>query len=142
MPSDVGEKIPGILALALAAKAIERSLSWKYSPFPVKIFVDIIVKGSVGHMSGFMAQSGTLLICKDAGEALGDSIYETVIYVAGKTKSLGADCIEKKMNKTDIKKIEFLLEKGNIKKLKPNNFKKFGSSRKLYNFNVDKVSEY
>ena len=104
--------------------------------------VDIIVKGSVGHMSGFMAQAGTLLICKDAGEALGDSIYETVIYVAGKIKSLGADCIEKKMNKTDIKKIEFLLEKGNIKKLKPNNFKKFGSSRKLYNFNVDKVSEY
>ena len=25
--------------------------------------VDIIVKGSVGHMSAFMAQSGSLLIC-------------------------------------------------------------------------------
>ena len=46
------------------------------------------------------------------------------------------------MNKTDIKKIESLLKKGNIKKLKPNNFKKFGSSRKLYNFNIDNVADY
>ena len=104
--------------------------------------VDIIVKGSVGHMSAFMAQAGTLLVCGNAGEALGDSIYETVIYIAGKPKSLGVDCIEKKINKTDIKKIESLLKQGNIKKLKPTNFKKFGSARKLYNFNIDNVSNY
>ena len=104
--------------------------------------VDIVVKGSVGHMSGFMAQSGTLLICGDAGEALGDSIYETVIYLAGKPKSLGVDCIEKKMNKKDIKKIEDLLKTGKIKNLKPKNFKKFGSQRKLYNFNIDNISDY
>ena len=104
--------------------------------------VDIIVKGSVGHMSAFMAQAGTLLVCGNAGEALGDSIYETVIYIAGKPKSLGVDCIEKKITKIDIKKIENLLKQGNIKKLKPSNFKKFGSARKLYNFNIDNVSDY
>ena len=104
--------------------------------------VDIIVKGSVGHMSAFMAQAGTLLICGDAGDALGDSIYETVIYMAGKPKSLGVDCIEKKITKKDLKKIEYLIKIGNIKKLKPHNFKKFGSARKLYNFNIDNVSEY
>ena len=104
--------------------------------------VDIIVKGSVGHMSCFMAQAGTLLVCGNAGEALGDSIYETVIYIAGKPKSLGVDCIEKKITKIDIKKIENLLKQGNIKKLKPSNFKKFGSARKLYNFNIDNVSDY
>ena len=104
--------------------------------------IDIIIKGSVGHMSGFMAQSGTLLICGDAGEALGDSIYETVIYLAGKPKSLGVDCIEKKMNKKDIKKIEDLLKTGKIKNLKANNFKKIGSQRKLYNFNIDNISDY
>ena len=38
--------------------------------------------------------------------------------------------------------IENLIKIGNIKKLKPNNFKKFGSARKLYNFNIDNVSEY
>ena len=93
-------------------------------------------------MSGFMAQSGNLLICGDAGEALGDSIYETVIYIAGNIRSLGVDCVEKKIKNSDIKKIETLLKKGNIKKFKPSNFKKFGSSRKLYNFNIDNVSEY
>ena len=104
--------------------------------------VDIIVKGSVGHMSCFMAQAGTLLVCGNAGEALGDSIYETIIYIAGKPKSLGVDCIEKKITKTDIEKIKNLLKQGNIKKLKPSNFKKFGSARKLYNFNIDNVSDY
>ena len=104
--------------------------------------VEIIVKGSVGHMSAFMAQAGTLLICGDAGEALGDSIYETIIYIAGNPKSLGVDCVEKKITKIDLKKIENLIKIGNIKKLKPHSFKKFGSARKLYNFNIDNVSDY
>ena len=104
--------------------------------------INIIVKGSVGHMSAFMAQSGTLLICGDAGEALGDSIYETTIYMAGKPKSLGADCIEKKITKKDLIKIEELIKLGNIKKIKSNEFKKYGSARKLYNFKIDNVSDY
>ena len=33
--------------------------------------IDIVVGGSVGHMSAFMAQSGHLVVCGDAGEALG-----------------------------------------------------------------------
>ena len=104
--------------------------------------VNIIVKGSVGHMSAFMAQSGILLICGNAGDALGDSIYETIIYLAGKPKSLGADCVEKKMTKTDLIKVENLLKEGNIKKFKSKNFKKYGSARKLYNFKIDNLSEY
>ena len=104
--------------------------------------INIIVKGSVGHMSAFMAQSGSLLICGDAGEALGDSIYETVIYLGGKPQSLGADCIEKKINKTDIKQIENLLKIGKIKNFNSSDFRKFGSQRKLYNFNIDNVSNY
>ena len=59
--------------------------------------IDIVVKGSVGHMSAFMAQAGNLVVLGDAGEALGDSIYEARLYVRGKPKSLGADCIEKAM---------------------------------------------
>ena len=93
-------------------------------------------------MSGFMAQSGTLLVCGDAGEALGDSIYETNIYVAGKITSLGADCVEKKITKTHINKINFLLKKGNIKKYTFKNFRRYGSARKLYNFKIDNLSNY
>jgi len=56
--------------------------------------IDIVVGGSVGHMSGFMAQLGHMVICGDAGDALGDSIYEAKLYVAGSVESLGADCID------------------------------------------------
>ena len=99
--------------------------------------IDIVVKGSVGHMSGFMSQAGTILVCGDAGEALGDSLYETEIYVKGKVKSLGADCVQKKLETKHLNKIKDLLNKSGIKDLKPNHFKRFGSARKLYNFKVD-----
>ncbi len=45
--------------------------------------LDIVVGGSVGHMSAFMAQAGTLVVCGDAAPGLGDSLYEAVIYVRG-----------------------------------------------------------
>ena len=104
--------------------------------------VDIVVKGSVGHMCAFMAQAGNILICGDAGEALGDSIYETEIYVKGKVKSLGADCIEKKLEKKHEMVIENLLKNSGIKKFKPSDFKRYGSARKLYNFKIDNLSNY
>ena len=59
--------------------------------------IDIVVKGSVGHLSAFMAQAGNLVVLGDAGEALGDSIYEARLFVRGAVKSLGADCVEKPM---------------------------------------------
>ena len=52
---------------------------------------DIVVGGNVGSFSAFMAQAGPLVICGDAGDALGDSLYEAVLYVRGKIRSLGAD---------------------------------------------------
>ena len=33
-----------------------------------------------------MAQAGRLVVCGDAGDGLGDSLYEAVIYVRGKIK--------------------------------------------------------
>ena len=98
---------------------------------------DIVVKGSVGHMSGFMSQSGNLIVCGDAGEALGDSLYETNIYIKGKVKSLGADCVEKKMDKKHINILKKFLKDADIKNHKAENFKRYGSARKLYNFKID-----
>ena len=66
--------------------------------------VDIVVGGSVGHVSAFMAQAGTLVICGDAAAALGDSLYEAVIYVGGKIHSLGADAREEPMTSRRITK--------------------------------------
>ena len=44
-----------------------------------------------------MAQTGRLVVCGDAGDALGDSIYEARLYVRGEVAGLGADCVEKEM---------------------------------------------
>ena len=74
--------------------------------------VDIVVEGSVGHMSAFMAQKGALVVCGDAGEALGDSIYEARLYVRGAVASLGADCVEKELRAEHVAELQALLDRG------------------------------
>jgi glutamate synthase domain-containing protein 3 len=98
--------------------------------------VDIVVKGSVGHMSCFMAQAGTLVVCGDAGDALGDSLYETKIYIKGSVKSLGADCIEKDMAEEHMAELSELLHRAGIDE-NPDDFKRYGSARQLYNFKIE-----
>ena len=103
--------------------------------------IDIVVGGSVGHMSAFMAQRGNLVVCGDAGDALGDSIYEARLYVKGKVASLGADCIEKEMRAEHLADLERLLMAARRKE-KPSEFRRYGSARKLYNFSVDHADAY
>jgi glutamate synthase domain-containing protein 3 len=103
--------------------------------------IDIVVGGSVGHMSAFMAQRGNLVVCGDAGDALGDSIYEARLYVKGKVAGLGADCIEKEMKPEHLEDLARLLERAK-RKDKPSHFRRYGSARKLYNFNVDHADAY
>lgn len=104
--------------------------------------VDIVVGGSVGNMSAFMAQSGRFVICGDAGDALGDSLYEARIYVGGEVKSLGADCIEKPMQDEHQAELKTLLEQAGMTNVDVSKFKRYGSERKLYNFNIDHAGEY
>ena len=59
-----------------------------------------------------MAQAGNLVVLGDAGEALGDSIYEARLFVRGKVKSLGADCIEKAMRDEHKRALHELLGRG------------------------------
>ncbi len=98
--------------------------------------IDIVVHGNIGHMSAFMAQSGNLVVCGNAGEALGDSLYEARLFVRGAVKSLGADCIEKEMRPEHLAILADLLKRGGCD-AKPQEFKRYGSARKLYNFNID-----
>jgi len=104
--------------------------------------VDIVVGGSIGHMSAFMAQSGRLLVCGDAGDALGDSMYEARIYVRGEVKSLGADCIEKDMKDEHLAEVKELLEASGMSDIDASEFRRYGSARKLYNFNIDNAAAY
>ena len=103
--------------------------------------VAIVVHGSVGHVAGFMAQRGTLVVCGDAGEHLGDSIYETRIYVRGQVAGLGADCVEKEMAGEHREELASLLEAGEAP-FDAGEFRRYGSARRLYNFDVDHAGEY
>ncbi|MFC0282297.1 protein GlxC [Camelimonas abortus] len=104
--------------------------------------IDIVVEGSIGHMSAFMAQSGNLVVLGDAGDALGDSLYEARLFVRGRVDSLGADCIEKEMRPEHLAIVADLLEKAGITGVKPEEFRRYGSARKLYNFHIDNVDSY
>lgn len=103
--------------------------------------IDIVVHGNIGHMSAFMAQKGNLVVLGDAGEALGDSLYEARIFVRGAVKSLGADCIEKEMRPEHLTELAALLERAGAD-AKPEEFRRYGSARKLYNFDIDNAGEY
>ncbi|MCX5495274.1 protein glxC [Kaistia dalseonensis] len=105
--------------------------------------VDIVVKGSVGHMSAFMAQAGTLTVLGDAGESLGDSIYEARLYVRGAVKSLGADCIEKEMRDEHRAQLfEKLSLAGLAGEVDVSEFRRYGSARTLYHFHIDNLGNY
>ena len=104
--------------------------------------VDIVVRGSVGHMSAFMAQRGRLVVCGDAGHALGDSLYEARLYVRGDVASLGADCVEKELRDEHVAELGELLADAGIGDVDAGEFRRYGSARRLYNFHVDHAGEY
>ena len=104
--------------------------------------INIVVKGNIGHMSAFMAQSGNLVVLGDAGDALGDSIYEARLFVRGNVKSLGADCIEKEMRPEHHEFLADLLKQAGVTDVKTSEFKRYGSARTLYNFNIDNADAY
>lgn len=103
--------------------------------------IDIVVQGNIGHMSAFMGQAGNLVVCGDAGDALGDSLYEARLFVRGSVKSLGADCIEKEMRPEHSKILRDLLARAGVD-AKPEEFRRYGSARKLYNFDIDNAAAY
>ncbi len=103
---------------------------------------EIVVRGSVGHMCAFMAQRGVVVVCGDAGEALGDSLYEARLYVRGSVAGLGADCIEKELRDDHLGQVRGLLERAGIDHVDPSEFRRYGSARQLYNFDVSNIGSY
>ena len=105
--------------------------------------VSIVVGGSVGHMSAFMGQAGMLVVLGDAGDALGDSIYEAKLFVRGTVKSLGADCVEKPMREHHKQALAALFHEAGLNgSVDPGEFRRYGSARNLYNFHVDNAGAY
>jgi glutamate synthase domain-containing protein 3 len=99
----------------------------------------VIVVGDAGSMTGFMMQRGRQIICGDAGPGLGDSMYDGTIYVAGKVKSLGIDCVPGEWTDADTELVE---RKFRIYGLgAPPEFQKFVCGKKLYNYDNLEPSE-
>ena len=103
--------------------------------------IDIVVGGSVGNFSAFIAQAGNLVVCGDAGDALGDSLYEATLYVRGRIKSLGADAHVEAMAEADCSKLGELLKQAGFP-YDPTEFKRVASMRSLYHWNADAGQEY
>ncbi len=99
----------------------------------------IIVLGRAGSMTGFMMQRGRQIFCDDVGAGLGDSMYDGTIYVAGKVKSLGIDCIPGEWTDADT---ELMERKFRIHGLgDPPEFQKFVCGKRLYNYDNLEPSE-
>jgi glutamate synthase domain-containing protein 3 len=99
----------------------------------------IISVGRAGSMTGFMMQRGRQILCGDVGPGLGDSMYDGTIYVAGKVKSLGIDCVPGEWTEADT---EFVERKFRIYELgTPPEFQKFVCGKKLYNYDNLEPSE-
>src|SRR5438094_6988456 len=92
----------------------------------------IIVLGSAGSMTGFMMQRGRMIILGDVGPGLGDSMYDGTIYVGGKVKALGIDCVPGEWTDADSELVE---RKFGIYGLgSPPELQKFVCGKQLYNY--------
>ena len=99
----------------------------------------IIVGGDAGTMTAFMMQRGRQIILGNVGNGLGDSMYDGTIYVAGKVKSLGIDCVEGEWTDADTELIE---RKFRIYGLgDPPQLQKFVCGKVLYNYDSLEPSE-
>jgi glutamate synthase domain-containing protein 3 len=103
---------------------------------------DVVVRGSIGHMGAFMAQRGRLVVCGDAGDALGDSLYEASLYVRGSVAGLGADCVEQELRDEHVAELAELLASAGIDDVEASDFRRYGSARQLYSFEVDDAGGY
>jgi len=88
-----------------------------------------------------MAQAGRLVVCGDAGDALGDSIYEARLYVRGSVASLGADCVEKPLRDEHRAELAKLLAAAGLGH-DPAGFRRYGSARRLYHFAAGNSASY
>jgi formylmethanofuran dehydrogenase subunit C len=89
-----------------------------------------------------MAQAGTILIGGNAGHALGDSLYEAVIYVHGTIASLGADAVVEVMTDDDVLAVKHLVEQSGFDHIDPDRVTKVASARQLYHFSTSQHGAY
>lgn len=92
----------------------------------------LIIGGNTGYMTGFMGQKGTIIVCGDAEPGLGDSMYETTIYIGGDIAELGSDAVTEELTSEETDYLSDLLTP---LELAPRlSWKKVVAGRRLWNF--------
>ncbi|MGF7235043.1 MAG: glutamate synthase [Frankia sp.] len=102
----------------------------------------LIVEGDVGPSCGFLAQAGTILVGGNAGRDLGDSLYEAVIYVAGRIAGLGTDAQVEPLTDQDVRTVQALATMHGLAGLDPQNVTRVASARQLYHFSRGNAHAY
>jgi hypothetical protein len=62
--------------------------------------------------------------------------------VRGQVAGLGADCVEKEMRDEHVTELTGLLERASVEDCDSSEFRRYGSARRLYNFDIDHAGEY
>lgn len=102
----------------------------------------LAVAGDVGAYCGFLAQAGTILIGGDAGPGLGDSLYEAVIYVAGRVTDLGTDAQIEELTEADVALVGRIVAATGFDHIAPQDVTRIGSARELYHFSTSHAGAY
>jgi glutamate synthase domain-containing protein 3 len=101
----------------------------------------VVIGGNAGFMTGFIAQLGRIIICGDADNAVGDSMYESLIYVGGKIASVGTDSKVVDMSQEETTWLGETLERLKIKSRNGKSWKKVESMKTLYQFDKLKLKD-
>ena len=104
--------------------------------------VDIVVHGSVGHVGAFMAQRGTLVVCGDAGDDLGRLDLRDARLRPGRGRGPGRGLHREGDAATSTAPSSAAAERPGRPTFDPAEFRRYGSARRLYNFNVDNAGDY
>jgi glutamate synthase domain-containing protein 3 len=80
-----------------------------------------------------MMQRGMMVVCGDAADGIGDSMYEGTVYVGGEIASLGADCVEGELGDDDRELLARELGQNGLD-AGGREWKKLVAGKKLWNF--------
>ena len=104
--------------------------------------VDIVVHGNVGHMSAFMGQSGYLRRARRRGRRAGRLALRSQSLRARQGQEPRRGLHREADAARACAEAWRAPRKAGVTGVKPQEFKRYGSARKLYNFNIDNADAY
>ena len=73
---------------------------------------------------------------------LGDSLYEAVIYVAGRVTELGTDAQIEELTASDVERVRELCTLSEFSHIDPENVTRVASAKQLYHFDTQHAGSY